>query len=593
MKLKKTWYLILIGILLASIIGILTRNNTETTTTKDEETIETPNTNPITTEKWWEKAVFYQIFPRSFQDSDGDGIGDFKGMTSRLDYLQELGITAIWLTPVFEAPSYHGYDFEQFYEVESDYGTMEDLEEFLAEAEKRGIKVIADLVLNHISNNHQWFKQSVAKETPYTNYFIWEKTIPEGKWGKPWALTGENGFNQPEWVWIYNEDRGEYYYAAFDGSQPDLNLENPQVFEEIEKITKFWIDKGFDGFRLDAIRYAVETGGYPNQADTPETLDFWIKYNDSVKAISPDILLIGEIWASNQVVSQYYENTKGIDQGFDFDLGNQLLNALNGINFEEGFGESTSFTGRKTLPVAVKDNFNSKANLDTPMGFYAPFLGNHDRPRVMYQLNNNTAQMKIAAVVLFTSIGTPYIYYGEEIGMTQTNVEDHQFQRAPMQWDDSDFAGFTTGGNVWVDDGKWFPWREVHSAWWKGFWDSFDSKSAQSVAGQKEDSDSLLNLYKMLIKIRKENPEFQSLERNSKRFFDSNSENVLAFQRVADTGETSIIIINGSTTNSEEADINYLEGKSFINLLNGEEVTFDNGKLTLNPGEFFLLKEKN
>ena len=163
----------------------------------------------LSSQKWWQNAVFYQIFPRSFKDSDGDGNGDFQGMTSQLDYLADLGITAIWLTPIFEAPSYHGYDYQKFYEVESDYGTMKDLENFLAEAETRGIKVITDLVINHISNEHEWFKKSVQKEEPYTDYFIWRKEIPEGHWGKPWVEPNEEGYNQPKWVWFYNEDRGE------------------------------------------------------------------------------------------------------------------------------------------------------------------------------------------------------------------------------------------------------------------------------------------------------------------------------------------------------------------------------------------------
>ncbi len=545
----------------------------------------------LASKKWWQNAIFYQIFPRSFKDSDGDGNGDFQGMTSKLDYLADLGITAIWLTPIFEAPSYHGYDYQKFYEVESDYGTMEDLENFLAEAEKRGIKVITDLVINHISNEHEWFKKSVQKEEPYTDYFIWRKEIPEGHWGKPWVEPNEEGYNQPKWVWFYNEDRGEYYYAAFGETQPDLNVENPAVVKELKKLTKFWIDKGFDGFRLDAIRYPIEEGPYPQQSDTQSTLDFWIDYNSFVKNIDSNIMLIGEVWTSLGVVAKYYNNGKGIDVCFDFEFGDDIINALNSTisKSKAKFGSTGSVKAEKTLVQAIQDNFYAKGKEIAPLSFYAPFLTNHDQERVMYELGDDPKKMKIAAVLLLTSIGNPYIYYGEEIGMAQTKIGDDQFKRAPMQWDDSEYANFTTGDTLWVDDGKWSPWITKHQPWWKEMWDSFEDKKADSVEGQKSDPDSLLNLYKKLIAIRKAYPEFSSLENESLEFIETKSA-VLAFKRKSKTGSESLVMVNGSTKEPKEVKIDYLKGNNSIDLLDNSEITLEDGTITLAPGAFYILK---
>ncbi len=542
--------------------------------------------------KWWHDAIFYQIWPRSFQDSDGDGIGDFQGMTSKLDYLADLGINAIWLTPIFEAPSYHGYDFQQFYQVESDYGTMADLEKFLEEAEKRGIKVIGDLVLNHISTEHEWFQKSVRQENPYSDYFIWRQIRPEGNWGKPWAQPGTVGYNKPEWVWIYNQERNSYYYAPFDGSQPDLNLEHPQVVQELKKVTKFWLDKGFDGFRLDAMRYGIETGPYPNQADTSATIDFWLDYNRYVKSIGDDILLVGEVWAPIEIISRYYSNGLGVDLCFDFNFGDRLINALNKTTRDTvPFGTAEEIPNdKKTVKEAFQANIAAKLEGVAPVNFYSPFLTNHDLERVMYKLGNDEAKMKIAAVLLLTVVGTPYIYYGEEIGMSQNRTGDDQYKRSPMQWDDSKLAGFTTGDGVWIDDSKWFPWLPEHEPWWREMWDSVVDKRAYSVAGQKEDTNSLFHLYRKLIAIRKSNPEFRAIANESLEFIPTASPDIIAFLRRAPTGEISAIIINTTTTQPNIATIDYFRDKKLINLLNGQKMVFSEGRVNLDAGNFYILK---
>jgi len=578
---KKSLYVV-IALLLASLIAACSSDKTDK--------VEPPKGEPTTA--WWLDAVFYQIWPRSFKDTDGDGIGDFKGITSQLDYLVDLGITAIWLTPMFEAPSYHGYDFQEFYQVESDYGTMEDFQELLDEAEKRGIKVIADLVLNHISKNNEWFIKSAQKQEPYSDYFIWQTDIPQGPWGKPWATPEkpEAGYNKPEWVWIYNDVRQEYYYAVFDGSQPDINLTNKNVVTEMYKLTKFWADKGFDGFRLDAIRYAIEEGPYPLQADNESTIQFWIDYNNYVKKqVGSDIMLVGEVWAATDIVSKYYQNGNGIDTCFDFNFGTEVMAALNSTSIQQGdFGDSGEATGTSLL-TAMIENFKVKANGNAPVGFYSPFLTNHDQNRIMYQLGNDPAKMKIAAVLLLTNIGAPYIYYGEEIGMTQNQEGDDIFKRAPMQWDTSNLAGFTTGDNVWVDDGKWVPWREDHQPWWKPEWENEANRIARSVEGQKADQNSLFNLYKTLIKIRKENPEFRSNSNNSVQFIEDNPA-VCAYKRTIGPEQTSYVLINSSLSESQTMMLVEQKGKRMRDLITGKSIDIDTGAISLEPAQYVILK---
>ena len=546
----------------------------------------------VQTTAWWEDAIFYQIWPRSFKDTDGDGIGDFKGITSQLDYLADLGITAIWLTPMFEAPSYHGYDFQEFYEVESDYGTMADFEELLDEAEKRGIKVIADLVLNHISKDNEWFLKSAQKEAPYSNFFIWQKDIPQGPWGKPWATPEkpEDGYNKPEWVWSHNDVRQEYYYAVFDGSQPDLNLTNPQVVAELYKVTKFWADKGFDGFRLDAIRYAIEEGPYPLQADTDSTIQFWVDYNKYVKEqVSADIMLVGEVWASTDIISKYYQKGTGIDTSFDFNFGTEVMGALNATSIQQGvFGDSGEAKGSSLL-TAMRENVKAKASGDASVGFYSPFLTNHDQNRIMYQLGNDPAKMKIAAVLLLTNIGTPYIYYGEEIGLTQNQEGDDIFKRAPMQWDTSNLAGFTSGDNVWVDDGKWVPWRENHQPWWQPMWEKEADKAAHSLAGQKKDPNSLFNLYKTLISIRKENAEFRSIANDSIQFIEDNLA-VCAYKRTIGASQTSYVLINSSLSEQQTVKLDERKGEKMRDLITGKLIDVASGTVTLEPAQYVILK---
>lgn len=498
-----------------------------------------------TADQWWHSAIVYEIWPRSFQDSDGDGSGDFKGMTNKLDYLQDLGVNGIWLTPVFEAPSYHGYDFQDFYNVESDYGTMAEFENFIAEAHKRDIKVILDLVLNHISDKHDWFIKSANKEAGYEDYFIWRDDLPESGWGQPWSAE-----SNPAAVWHWNETRKAYYYGAFGGSQPDLNLVKQVVIDELNKLASFWLDKGVDGFRLDAVRYAVEEGGYPLQADTKGTIDYWTIFTQHVKSVKPDALLVAEAWADLKTVGKYRNEGKGLDAAFDFDFGNLVIDILNpAVKQSADFGT----IGTNNLQ---QNRENLWANLQArkaagPISYFSPFLTNHDQNRMMLSLNNDMDKAKIAASLLMTTPGTLYLYYGEEIGLSQFKTGDDQYRRAIMQWSEEDSAGFNSTANFWLDQGKWFPWVKDHQGWFAGYWQGLQGKGL-SVAAQAQNDNSLLNHYKRLIDVRNANPALKLPQ--EVRYYPVDNKNVWLVENIGASGSV-WVMVNLSPTEVAEVTV--------------------------------------
>ncbi|WP_417668270.1 alpha-amylase family glycosyl hydrolase [Pseudoalteromonas tetraodonis] len=452
---------------------------------------------------WWQNAVFYQIWPRSFYDSDADGHGDFNGMTQKLPYLQDLGVNALWLTPMFEAPSYHGYDFTEFYQVENDYGSMAEFEAFIKAADDKGMKVILDLVINHISSNHEWFQRSAKQQAPYADYFIWRDDIPKAGsgWGHAWSNN-----DQPDAVWHWNETRQQYYYGAFGASQPDLNLRHPDVVSEMEKMAEFWLDKGVAGFRLDAVRFAME-GGADAQADTDETIAYWQHFNQYVKSVDPEAYLVGEAWADIPVAAKYFGEGKGLDQGFDFEVGYKILGLLKlDASGEAQFGTMQSNQKINAVDANVlKQNLQQRIDSTAPLDFFAPFLTNHDQERVAYQLTEHDDKAKLAAAMLFSSPGTPYIYYGEEIGLTQGGTGHDVYKRAPMQWDNSNQAGFTQAKTSWVEQAELF--GDNYTQWWPEYLAQQINAADRNVKTQQAQSDSLWRLYQHLIALKKQRPE--------------------------------------------------------------------------------------
>jgi alpha-amylase len=434
---------------------------------------------------WWNDAVFYEIFVRSFRDSDGDGTGDFNGIIEKLDYLQDLGLKGIWLMPINPSPSYHGYDVTDYYAVNPDYGTMEDFKHLLEEAHKRDIRIIMDLVLNHTSSRHPWFKSALTPGSEYREWFVWSETDPGflGPWGAQ--------------AW-YRASNGQYYYAIFWDQMPDLNYNTPAVREESKKIASFWLEEvGVDGFRLDAVRYIVEEDKLADSSANHLFLEEWAAY---YRTVDPETFTVGEAWTDNANVKKYVESNTGIDSAFNFDLSDAILKSLN---------ESSNTSLRFVLQTTVRD-FPDQDN--------ANFITNHDMPRVMNQLSTDREQKaKVAAGILLTSPGIPFIYYGEEIGMSGTKPDE--LIRTPMQWTSEEGAGFTSG----------IPWQSINSDY-----------PTVNVAAQTGDSSSLLEHYRGLIQLRNAHP---ALRIGKTYVAQSDSNKLVAYLR-ASAEETVLVILN-------------------------------------------------
>ena len=370
--------------------------------------------------KWDKQAVFYEIFLYSFYDSNGDGIGDFKGLTEKLDYLNDgdpntkddLGITGIWLMPIMQSPSTHKYDVVDYYSVDKQYGTMEDFEHFIKEAHKRGIKVIIDMVINHTSANHPWFKEAKKDpNSPYRDYYLFTSDPEELK--KPGPI------NNKQW---YTAGNGEYYNAIFWDQMPDLNFDHPAVREEMKKIGKFWLDKGVDGFRLDAAKHL-----YSGKDGDEKNIAWWNEYKQYLQKIKKDVYLVGEVWDNPRVTAAYFGS--GLDTNFNFSVGELITNTV-----KMGRGAAFSSELNKIYESYKKED---------PNFIDAPFLTNHDQNRVMSSLDGNVEQGKMAASLYLTLPGNPFIYYGEEIGMM--GVKPDENIREPLKWYANPQAGQTKG----------------------------------------------------------------------------------------------------------------------------------------------------
>ncbi len=392
---------------------------------------------------WWNDTVFYEVFVRSFYDSDGDGVGDINGLIEKLDYLNDgdprtaddLGVTGIWLMPIAQSPSYHGYDVVDHYQVDDEYGSNEDFLRLMDEAHARGIRVIVDWVLNHTSSQHSWFQEALDPNSERRDWYVWSDERPEGRG--------------------WHESASGYYYGYFWGGMPDLNYENPQVTAAMQDVVCFWLeDMGVDGFRLDAVKHLIEEGRILEH--TPATRSWLKEFFAFYKAIDPGALTVGEVWGFTDDVAAYVGDK--VDLAFEFYLATATLESAGGMH---------------------KGNVERAQRLviDTyPPGQFATFQANHDQNRTRSQLISDE-QAKLAATLQLTFPGVPFVYYGEEIGMQGTKPDENI--RRPMQWRPD--GGFTTGQ----------PWRLYYSDY-----------PARHVEGQSADPDSLLNHYRALIRLR-------------------------------------------------------------------------------------------
>ncbi len=403
---------------------------------------------------WLRDGFGYQIWVRSFFDSDGDGIGDLNGIRAKLDYINDgkpegsdLGASVIWLSPIFASPSDHGYDTTDHLAIQPEYGTPKDLQALLAAAHKRGVKVMLDLVVNHISDKHPWFKHAAAsKKSVKRPWFVWRKDDPG--WTQPW---GKNG--------VWHERNGSYYYGLFTPQMPDLHVANPDVAKALTDIFTHWLDAGVDGFRLDAARYLVETGGGPGQADTQPTHAFWQKWRNLADTRG-DIALFGEVWTKATTVATYLQGNE-LHGCFDFDLA---------AGIRKGLQLRTSAMFRQALCKT--------AAIDKAV--WGRFAGNHDMRRIADIAENKTrVGLALASVMLVP--GMPWIYYGDELGVPSGDGGGDRAYRLPMPWSSGEpNLGF--GGK---------PWIAVPASYVK-----------HAVKDESKDSNSLLTLVRELARIR-------------------------------------------------------------------------------------------
>jgi alpha-amylase len=452
---------------------------------------------------WWKEAVFYEVFVRSFQDSGSDGAGDLKGLTARLDYLNDgdpgttsdLGVDAIWLMPIFASPSYHGYDATDYERIQPDYGTGEDFQAFIAAAHRRGIKVIVDLVLNHTSRDHPWFRDAVASTaSPKRDWYVWSPADPG--WSQPW--------NASQGAW--HGSRTGRYYGVFWAGMPDLNWRNPAVAAELDRVAALWLGRGVDGFRLDAVRYLVEDGP-GQQADRPGTHAVLKRFAAGVRAHAPGAALVGEAWADTLTISDYYGDTTAVAGGdelpllFDFPLASAIVQGL-----ISGSAEGIDATLREVLRTYPKGATD------------APFLTNHDQQRIATQVGGDPARLRLAAALLLTMPGAPFIYYGEELGLQNGPGENDESKRTPMPWDATASGGFTAGT----------PWYELAPG-----------HQVTNVAAELKDPGSLLSRYRELIRLRHGSA---GLRRGALQPLDGGSPALLAFTRVE--GRETVLVVH-------------------------------------------------
>ncbi len=406
----------------------------------------------------WPYGVNYEVFVRSFADSNGDGIGDLNGLTARLDHLKDLGVGGIWLMPVMPSPSYHKYDVTDYRAIDPEYGTITDFHRFVREAHARGIRVLIDLVINHTGTAHPWFISARSgKDSPYRDYYVWAQKDSIRREIAKKAVTLDSD-NITQWHAVDGDTLAEHYYGFFWGGMPDLNMDNPEVRKAFVDIGRFWLDSmKVDGFRLDAARHI-----YPDERAT-DNHAFWSWFREEMQRIKPDVYLVGEVWADAETVAPYL---KGLPALFNFDMGYAIARVVNA-----GMDTAGLIGGYQR----IQDHYNRAS-----AGFIdAVFLRNHDQNRILSELQGDAVKMRTAVSVLMTLPGTPYVYYGEEIGMLGRKPDEQI--REPFLWDE---------GN-----------KDLHRTRWEKPVHSTDS-TVVPLAVQRKDSASLFNFYRNWINFR-------------------------------------------------------------------------------------------
>ncbi|GGM38667.1 alpha-amylase [Paraliobacillus quinghaiensis] len=447
-------------------------------------------------------GVYYEIFVRAFADSDGDGLGDLNGIISKLDYLEELGIEGIWLMPINPSPSYHGYDVTDYRSVNEQYGTTDDMKALIKEAHERDIKILMDLVVNHTSRSHPWFEKAMEGDPKYEDYFVWASedtnTSARGEW------------NQSVW---HRARNGNYYEAVFWDGMPDLNFENPEVRNEIHDIGRFWLEEvGVDGFRLDAAKHIYSSTS--SEIDEENDHKWWREFRDEMEKAKSDVILLGEVWDAPTVAGPYLED--GLTSTFNFDLAGKILQSAS----------SEKDAGLASYLTKIRDYFS---NVSGGEFTDSTFITNHDMNRVMSELNGNINQGKMAASLLLTLPGRPFIYYGEETGLYGEKPDEEI--REPFLWKRDENATEQTS------------WRKLKHN--KDF-------ETLSVEAQLEDENSMLNHYKRMIHLRRSSKVLMEGEIDSSL---TKEKGIASFKRILDD-ESMLVLHNlsGDEMNFELAE---------------------------------------
>ena len=555
-------------------------------------------------QKWWHKSVIYQIYPKSFNDTTGSGQGDIKGIIEKFDYLKELGVEVLWLTPMYKSPQNdNGYDISDYYSIDESYGTMEDFEEMLSEAHKRGIKIVMDIVVNHSSTFNEWFIKSENNDPEYKDFYIWK----DGVCGKE-PTNWESKFGGNAWQW--SEKRKQYYLHLFDVTQADLNWENENVRKKVYEMIQFWLKKGVDGFRLDVInliskdqRFLNDDGsdvrfvpdGRRYYTDGPRIHEFLKEMNQNAFG-GGELITVGEMSSTSIENCIKYSNPEEKELAMTFSFHHLKVDYPNGEKWAVApfdFIELKKILSKWQIGMYEGNGWN------------ATFWNNHDQPRALSRFGNDkeyrVESAKMLATVLHGLQGTPYVYQGEEIGMTNPyfdeidkykDVESHNIykikekeglkkeqileilmqksrdnSRTPMQWDDSENAGFTTGKP------------------WIGIPENYKEINAKAAV---EDKNSVFYHYQKLIKLRKSEDLFVIGKYED---IDLENKKVYAYKRVGENGE--LIVISNFYENEVKFDINGLEIEKCKVLLSNykENPKVEGNEIVLKPYESIIFKK--
>lgn len=533
--------------------------------------------------EWWKRSIVYQIYPKSFMDANGDGIGDLQGIIQKLDYLKKLGVDVLWLSPIYDSPQEdNGYDIRSYYSIYAPYGTMSDFHELLEETHKRGMKLVMDLVVNHTSDEHPWFKESRSnKNNPYRDYYIWkdpkDNGAPPTNWGS--IFSGS--------AWAFDERTEQYYLHLFAAKQPDLNWENPALRQDIYRMMKFWLDKGIDGFRMDVINFISKDASYPDGKLTsssqyadgsaffmngPKIHTFLQEMNLEVLN-NYDMMTVGEMPGASPTDAMLYTNPEQREVNMIFTFEHMNLDCIDGDKWN-----------LKPLDlVELKKSFEKWQRTLHNIGWNSLYWNNHDQPRIVSRFGDDEEYREKSAKMLATCLhlmqGTPYIYQGEEIGMTNVrfkkleeyrdiellnmykekskrgwsherlmeaiHAKGRDNARTPFQWDQSEHSGFTTGQ----------PWLKVNP--------NYPEINAKAAL---EDPDSIYYYYQRLIQLRKDSAVITTgafellLEEDS---------GIFAYKRI---GSSEILYVLCNFTNKAMA----LEDASISSLLKDAEILITN-----------------